>query len=214
MSPWPVRGGPSSSLKRWLKSPAARWTLYFVALCPAAWWFWLGAHNRLGADPVRAFEEFLGLWAYRFLLASLLITPLRIAFSINLIVYRRVLGLLCFSYAAMHVLAYLALDLRFDFRIFGDDITKRPFLVFGMLTLLCLSPLALTSTNGAIRRLGRNWKKLHRLAYVALVTASIHFLMAFKTWHADAALFVAFGMFLLIFRGVRSFQNPKRRRVA
>ncbi|CAI9121819.1 protein-methionine-sulfoxide reductase heme-binding subunit MsrQ [Brytella acorum] len=178
--------------------------LYVLGLVPALWAFWLGSRNQLGPDPVRTFEHILGLWAFRFLLASLAITPLRVFLRINLISYRRMLGLLAFTYAAMHVLAYVALDLRFDFAILYGDLTRRPFLIFGMTAFLCLLPLAVTSNRFSIRRLGRHWRRLHRLVYLALIAASVHFLMAFKTWHTDALIYVALGISLLAIRLVTS----------
>ena len=178
--------------------------LYVLGLVPAMWAFWLGSRNQLGPDPVRTFEHILGLWAFRFLLASLAITPLRVFLRINLISYRRMLGLLAFTYAAMHVLAYVALDLRFDFVTLYRDLTRRPFLIFGMAAFLCLLPLAVTSNRFSIRRLGRHWRRLHRLVYLALIAASVHFLMAFKTWHTDALIYVALGISLLAIRLVTS----------
>lgn len=181
--------------------------LYALGMVPALWAFWLGSRNQLGPDPVRTFEHILGLWAFRFLLASLAITPVRVILRINLISYRRMLGLLAFTYAAMHVLAYVALDLRFDFVILYRDLTRRPFLIFGMAAFLCLLPLAATSNRFSIRKLGRNWRRLHRLVYLALIAASVHFLMAFKTWHTDALIYVALGISLLAIRVIMTAQS-------
>ncbi|MFT8676365.1 MAG: protein-methionine-sulfoxide reductase heme-binding subunit MsrQ [Acetobacter sp.] len=185
--------------------------LYLAGLAPAAWAFWLGARNQLGADPVRTFEHILGLWAFRFLLASLAVTPLRALSGINLVRYRRMLGLLAFAYAVMHVAAYIGLDLRFDFAILYRDLTKRPFLIFGMLALVTLLPLAATSNTISIRALGRNWRRLHRLVYVALVAACVHFLMAFKTWHMDALVYVGIGAMLLALRLAATLWRAARR---
>ncbi|MBO1323710.1 protein-methionine-sulfoxide reductase heme-binding subunit MsrQ [Acetobacter sp. TBRC 12305] len=185
--------------------------LYLAGLAPAVWSFWLGAHNQLGADPVRSFEHVLGLWAFRFLLASLAITPIRTVLGVNLVRYRRMLGLLAFAYAAMHVATYVALDLRFDFAILYGDLTKRPFLIFGMLAFIALLPLAATSNTRSIRALGRNWQRLHRLVYVALIAASLHFLMAFKTWHMDALVYVGLGGVLLLLRLARAPWRRARR---
>ncbi|NHN86157.1 protein-methionine-sulfoxide reductase heme-binding subunit MsrQ [Acetobacter musti] len=185
---------------RWTPPGVIILTLWIAGLVPAFRSFWLGADNELGPDPVRSFEHLLGLWAFRFLLASLAITPLRLVTGYSLIRYRRTLGLLAFVYALMHVATYIALDLQFDFAILWRDLTRRPFLVFGMIAFLCLIPLAATSSQFLIRKLGRNWRRLHRIVYVALVAASAHFLMAFKTWHPEALLYVLSGSILLIIR--------------
>ncbi|NHO33706.1 protein-methionine-sulfoxide reductase heme-binding subunit MsrQ [Acetobacter sp. LMG 1636] len=182
---------------RWARKPVVSLFLYTLGFTPALWFFLLGVRNELGPDPVRSFEHTLGLWAFRFLLASLAITPLRVMFGVNLISYRRMLGLLAFAYAFMHVTTYIVLDLRFDFAILYRDLTRRPFLIFGMIAFICLLPLAITSNRMSIRKLGRNWRRLHRLVYPALIAASVHFLMAFKTWHTDALLYVMCGSALL-----------------
>ncbi|GEN63689.1 protein-methionine-sulfoxide reductase heme-binding subunit MsrQ [Acetobacter oeni] len=186
----------------WTRRSFLNLLLYTSGFVPACWSFWLGVHDKLGPDPVRSFEHILGLWAFRFLLASLAITPLRIVSGVNLTGYRRAVGLLAFAYVVMHVAAYIALDLRFDFVTLYRDITRRPFLIFGMAAFLCLVPLAVTSNRLSIRKLGRNWRYLHRLVYVALIAASIHFLMAFKTWHVNAIFYVLFGIGLLSVRGI------------
>ena len=185
--------------------------LYLLGLAPAAWSFWLGARNQLGADPVRSFEHILGLWAFRFLLASLATTPVRTVLGVNLVRYRRMLGLLAFAYATLHVATYIALDLRFDFAILYRDLTKRPFLIFGMLAFVALLPLAATSNTRAICALGHNWRHLHRLVYAGLVAASLHFLMAFKTWHVQALVYVGIGAALLLARMAGSLWRRTRR---
>ena len=116
--------------------------VYLVGIVPAIWWFWLGATDRLGADPMRELEHALGLWALRFLILTLAITPLRQLAGVNLLRYRRALGLSAFYYALMHLTTYLVLDQELDFDAIGADILKRPYITIGMTCFIVLLPLA------------------------------------------------------------------------
>src|SRR6516225_12264832 len=137
--------------------------VYLVGVVPAIWWFWLGAVDRLGADPMRELEHALGLWELRFLIFTLAITPLRQLVAINLLRYRRALGLLAFYYAVLHLTTYLVLDQGLDLDAIIADIVKRLYITIGMACFLILVPLALTSNNFAVRRLGgQAWANLHR----------------------------------------------------
>jgi sulfoxide reductase heme-binding subunit YedZ len=138
--------------------------------------------NRLGADPIAQALNQLGLLALVFLVTALGCTPLKAivgwTWPMRL---RRMLVLFAFFYASLHVITYTALDQGFDWRAIADDIVKRKFIFVGFLTFVLLVPLAATSTNSAIRRLGYpRWKRLHRLAYVAPVLAVVHFIWRVK----------------------------------
>ena len=137
--------------------------LMAVGLLPAALYFWYGAHDRLGPDPVNVVERWLGLWAVRFLLAGLMVTPLRALTGLNLIRYRRLLGLLAFSYVCLHLAVYVGLDQQGNIGVLVRDVTQRPFLMIGFVAFLLLVPLAATSNNASMRALGRRWGRLHRL---------------------------------------------------
>jgi sulfoxide reductase heme-binding subunit YedZ len=188
------------------------WGIYVVGLMPAAVYFWLGATGGLGADPVREFEQTLGLWALRFLILTLAVTPLRELAGVNLLRYRRALGLLAFWYAAMHFTVYLTLDRGLLWGTILPDIAKRPFITLGFSALVLLVPLALTSNRLSIRRLGRNWRRLHRLIYVAAALAAVHYLMATKVVDATQAAHVGLIVVLLAYRLVRPL-IPRRRAV-
>ena len=188
------------------------WGIYVVGLMPAAVYFWLGATGGLGADPVREFEQTLGLWALRFLILTLAVTPLRELAGVNLLRYRRALGLLAFWYAAMHFTVYLTLDRGLLWGTILPDIAKRPFITLGFSALVLLVPLALTSNRLSIRRLGRNWRRLHRLIYVAAALAAVHYLMATKVVDATQAAHVGLIVLLLAYRLVRPL-IPRRRAV-
>jgi sulfoxide reductase heme-binding subunit YedZ len=137
--------------------------------------------DRLGANPVEAITHTTGEWALRFLVATLAVTPLRRLFSWRFLApYRRSLGLLCFFYAALHFGTYLILDLGLDPSILLEDVLERPYVSAGFTAFVLLVPLAVTSTRGMARRLGRHWKTLHRLVYLAAVCAVVHFLWLVK----------------------------------
>lgn len=179
--------------------------LYVVGLVPAVWLFYQGINDNLGADPMRYLEQSLGLWALRFLVATLAVTPLRQFLGINLLRYRRVLGLLCFYYAALHWTTYLVLDQGLDLEAIWADLVKRPYITIGMATFLILVPLAATSNNASIRRLGgQAWARLHRLVYVAAIGAVLHFLLVVKSWPPEPLVYTAIVLALLGYRLGRS----------
>nr|WP_246728418.1 protein-methionine-sulfoxide reductase heme-binding subunit MsrQ [Microvirga terricola] len=189
--------------------------IYIVGFVPAVVLFYLGVNDQLGADPMRYLEQSLGLWALRFLIATLAITPLRQILNINLLRYRRAIGLLCFYYAALHLLTYVVLDQGFDFEAIWTDIVKRPYITIGMATFIVLTPLAVTSNNAAIRRLGGQvWARIHRLVYIAAIGAALHFLLVVKSWPPEPMVYAAIVASLLGYRFVRSLVKrsmPKRR---
>lgn len=169
-------------------------------LLPLAWLVWATAANQLGPDPVKGIELRLGLWGLQFLIASLCITPLR-QIGLNLIRFRRALGVLAFVYIALHLSAWVVLDMGLRWSEITADLIKRPYIIIGMVGLLCLAPLAATSTNAAIRRLGPlKWKRLHRLAYVAGAAGALHFVILVKGWQLESLLYAAAVAALLLFR--------------
>ncbi|WP_166144154.1 protein-methionine-sulfoxide reductase heme-binding subunit MsrQ [Methylosinus sp. RM1] len=183
--------------------------VYVAGLVPAAWTFYLGLQDRLGPEPIKALEQELGLWSLRFLLLCLLISPLRRA-GVDLSRYRRALGLLAFYYAALHLSAYVALDHGFDWSAIGRDILKRPYVTIGMAAFVILVPLAATSNNAAIRRLGAAaWARLHRLVYVAAILAAAHFLLIVKSWPAEPLLYAAATIALLAARALPAARRAR-----
>jgi methionine sulfoxide reductase heme-binding subunit len=194
---------PRGTRRPLLSRPWVLPLVYAAGLVPAAWYFFLGATNHLGADPVRTFEHLLGLWTMRFLLVTLLITPLREMAGVNLLRFRRATGLLAFWYALMHVLVYVVLDQRLDWHTILADITKRPFLIIGMITFVILLALALTSNRFSIRRLKRNWSRLHRLIYAAAALGAVHFIMSVKSWPPQPLVYATMVAVLLGYRAAR-----------
>ncbi|HZB88649.1 MAG TPA: protein-methionine-sulfoxide reductase heme-binding subunit MsrQ [Terracidiphilus sp.] len=160
-------------------------TLTWIAcLAPALWLAWGAATNTLGPDATAALAFGTGLTTLRLLAISLAITPLRrLVPRLNwLIKFRRLLGLFAFFYATLHMLVWVALYSGFDVNAMEADVLKRRFITAGMLTWLLLLPLAATSTNWAIRKLGgKNWNRLHKLVYLAIVCGVVHYWWQVKT---------------------------------
>lgn len=140
------------------------------------------ARDGLGANPIEEITHETGLWALRFLLLCLMVTPLRRLTGWRaLTLERRTLGLFAFFYATLHLSTYVGLDLGFEWSTLGEDILERPYITVGFATFLTLLALASTSTRAAARRLGRRWKQLHRLVYLAGIGAVVHFLWLVKS---------------------------------
>jgi sulfoxide reductase heme-binding subunit YedZ len=151
-------------------------------LAPVATIVLRGVRGELGADPIAQALNQLGLVALVFLIAALACTPLKTLTGVTWpLRIRRMLGLFAFFYATLHVATYAAVDQRFDWQAIFDDVTKRRFIYVGLTTFVLLVPLAVTSTNGWVRRLGfAGWKRLHRLAYLATILAVVHFIWRVK----------------------------------
>jgi sulfoxide reductase heme-binding subunit YedZ len=175
--------------------------IFIAALIPAAMLGYYVVQGDLTANPIEFITHFTGDWAIRFLVITLAITPLRRLTGWNPIIrLRRMLGLFSFFYATLHFLTWFVLDWFFDFRQMAEDIVMRPFITLGMATFVMLLALALTSTQNSIRRLGRKWTQLHRLIYVAAVTALFHFWLARKTVVVQFQVVLVAAVLLLGFR--------------
>ena len=173
------------------------WVIYPLGILPAAWVIVTGLS---AIDPVRAIEWGLGLWAVRLLIAALFITPLRWA-GLNLLRFRRQLGLVAFAYVVLHFTAWLTIDMGLRWSQILPDLYKRWYIVIGMSSLLLLIPLAITSNNWSIRRMGaKNWGRLHKLAYLATGLAMVHFLMVGKVYTVEVLTYAAILVVLLVIR--------------
>lgn len=194
--------------KKWA-SPA----IYVAGAGLAAWIFYEAATGQLGADPVRGLEQSLGLWALRFLILGLAISPLRRLGGPSLIAYRRAIGLLAFFFAALHIVVYAVFDLGGDVTALGREIAKRPYITIGMLAFAILVPLAVTSNDAAIRRLGgERWRRLHSLVFGATALVAVHFIMSVKAWPLEPLIYAAIVAALIAFRaGDRLFRARKKR---
>lgn len=196
----------------WYVKPA----VWVLCLAPLAWLAWLVADayfyggRGLTANPVEFINRYLGDWALRGLLIALAVTPLRILSGWKQVVrLRRLLGLFAYFYVVLHVANYVVLDQFFDWVAIWNDIVKRWYITVGMLGLLALTPLAITSTKGWIKRMGgRNWNRLHKAVYVAGAAGCLHFYMMRKGVQLEPLIYA--GVFIALM-GVRAMEPIKRR---
>ncbi|WP_417412835.1 protein-methionine-sulfoxide reductase heme-binding subunit MsrQ [Hoeflea sp.] len=190
---------------------ASIWALYALGPVPAVWTFYLGATGQLVGNPVKIFEHLLGEWALRFLILTLLISPIRDIFGINWVRYRRALGLLAFYYVALHFLTYMILDKRLALDVIFEDIIKRWFITIGMAAFILLIPLALTSNRWSIRKLGAGWVKLHRLIYPIAAAGALHYCLSVKVIGPEQLIYAALIIILISWRLVRPRYMERKR---
>ena len=164
-------------MRRWLRTSTAWWALLALGLLPLAWLVWRTLMDQLGANPAETLIRATGDWTLRGLCLTLAITPLRVQLGWpELARFRRLLGLLTFGYASLHMVCYAWLDMGLDWADIVRDIPKRPFVLVGSLAFVLLALMAVSSWNGAIRRLGaRRWQALHQSVYAVAVLAVLHF---------------------------------------
>ncbi len=175
--------------------------LFVLCLMPLLWLGYGAYSDTLGANPIEAITRTLGDWALRFLLLTLTATPLRRLSGWGWpIRFRRMLGLYAFFYALLHLSSYIVLDQFFYWPEIWADIIKRPYITVGMASFLLLIPLAATSTKKMIRRLGRNWQRLHRLVYPIAIGAVVHNLMMPKVLSTEPLLYATALALLLLLR--------------
>ena len=184
------------------------WVLYLLGSLYPVWLLYLGMTGGLGADPVKALEHELGERALQLLILGLAVTPLRRFVGVNLIRFRRALGVLTFTYVALHLLVWLLLDVQIVSQILAD-IAKRPYITIGMAGFVLMVPLALTSNDASVKRLGRKWKRLHLLTYPAAFLGGLHYVMLVKGFQIEPLIYLTLIVVLLALRlfgfVVRSF---------
>jgi sulfoxide reductase heme-binding subunit YedZ len=193
----------------------SKFILFTNALVPLALLLWDAYHKRLGANPPEFMTRTTGMLTLVFLMITLAVTPLRKITGLNwLIKFRRMLGNFAFFYGFLHLLTYIWFDRFFKLRTIPGDVIARPFIAFGMTAFLLMAPLALTSTNKMIKRLGgKRWNRLHKLIYPAGIAGALHFWFFVKS---DTRLPLTFGFILLLLLGHRLFvkfyppENPRR----
>lgn len=175
--------------------------VFLAGLTPFLWLLFRALTGRLTANPIEDVTLTTGIWALRFLLITLAITPVRRVTGWHRIIqYRRMLGLFAFFYATVHLLIYVVLDQGLALRYIAADIVKRPYITAGMTAFLLMVPLAITSTRGWIRRLGRRWQLLHRLVYVSAAAACLHFIWKVKVAIGEPVYYALILGALLLFR--------------
>lgn len=204
---------PSERINAVLR-PVPTWLIYLVGALPGLYivvgiaLVLTGTYDlfgsSLGVDPARTIEHWLGELALQFFIATMLISILRDRFRLKLIKFRRPLGLLTFFYVVLHLSIWLGLDLQFRWGEVWSDILKRPYITIGMVSLLLLIPLAITSNNAMIRRLGpKSWQLLHKLSYPAILLGGVHYVMVKKVWEVEPLIYLGVVVVLLAFRWKR-----------
>lgn len=191
---------PSSTTVSYIIKPV----VFVVCLLPFMWLVYGAFTNNLGVNPVATLTHQTGLWTLRFLLITLSVTPLRKITGQNwLLKLRRMFGLFSFFYVLLHFTTYIWFDKYFDWVAILKDIPKRPFITVGFAAFVLLIPLALTSTNKMMKRLKRNWTRLHKLVYVIAVLGVLHYLWLVKADTREPLAYAVILLVLLLFRVVQ-----------
>lgn len=185
------------------------WVLYLVGAAYPAWLLYLGVTGGLGVDPVKALEHEMGERALQLLVLGLAVTPLRQRLGVNLMKFRRAIGVITFFYVLLHLLVWLVLDVQILGQIWAD-ILKRPYITIGMAGFLVLLPLAITSNNWSVRKLGRRWRVLHKAVYGAALLGGVHFVMLVKGFQIEPLVYLAVIALLLALRLPIRRSSPQR----
>lgn len=197
-----------------LMHPAAKPLVFALALLPFAWLFYGAFTNNLGANPAEHLIRATGDWTLRFLCIVLAVTPLRVISGTPALArFRRMLGLFTYFYVLIHLLSYSWFDMSFDVPEIIADIIKRPFILVGFSAFLLLTPLAATSFNAAIKKMGaRRWQLLHKLVYLIAGLGLLHFFWMRSGKNDFAEVFVYAGIIALLL-GWRVWQSMKKKRI-
>lgn len=188
------------------------WPIYVIGPIPGLWVFWLALNNQLGADPLQVLEHSLGERGLQLIIITLLITPLRRLTGVSLLKFRRALGVVAFVYVLGHLLTWIVLDQQLYLSAIVEEIIKRPFITLGMIGFLAMLPLAITSNNLSVRRLGPAlWRRIHKLAYLAAIAGAAHYLLLVKAWPMEPIVYALVVVALLAIRAWWSY-SPRRSR--
>ncbi|AZQ66052.1 protein-methionine-sulfoxide reductase heme-binding subunit MsrQ [Silicimonas algicola] len=186
------------------------WPIYVAGALVPCWYLYLGLTGGLGVDPVKAMEHALGERALQLLIVVLAVTPLRDVTGVSLVRFRRALGLVTFWLVSCHLAVWLVLDVQILSQIWAD-ILKRPYITIGMLAFVLMIPVAITSNNLSIRKLGpKRWKRLHQLTYACAGLGAIHFVMLVKGFQIEPLVYLGIVLALLAMR----LPRPVKRAVA
>lgn len=175
------------------------WLVYLLGALPAPWLFYQGLTGGLGVDPIEALEHRYGELALQLLIAVLAISPLRRFLGLNLLKFRRALGVLTFAYVSLHLLVWLALDVQLPSQIWAD-IVKRPYITVGMAAFVLMIPLAVTSNNLSVRKLGPRWRSLQRLVFPAAILGGLHYVMLAKGFQIEPLVYLSLIVSLILLR--------------
>jgi len=187
-----------SALHNWVRRVPV-WSVYLVLAIPAVYFFYLALTGALSIEPIKTLEHKLGEFGLQLLIFGLFITPLRRYLGLNLLRFRRAIGVMTYYYITLHLLVWLILDVQVPSAIL-QDIVKRPYITIGMLAFVGMTPLAFTSNSYAVRKLGQSWRKLHRLVYVIAVLGAVHFIMLVKGLQFEPIIYLGVILTLLALR--------------
>ena len=187
-----------SALHNWVRRVPV-WSVYLVLAIPAVYFFYLALTGTLSIEPIKALEHKLGEFGLQLLIFGLFITPLRRYLGLNLLRFRRAIGVMTYYYITLHLLVWLILDVQVPSAIL-QDIVKRPYITIGMLAFVGMTPLAFTSNSYAVRKLGQSWQKLHRLVYLIAVLGAVHFIMLVKGLQFEPIIYLGVILTLLALR--------------
>jgi sulfoxide reductase heme-binding subunit YedZ len=192
--------------------------VFLICLLPAGYMFYAvylaytGGENLLGPDPAKALSLMTGEWAIQILILGLALTPLRYLFNWPYIWrFRRMIGLFAFFYTSLHLLVFLMFLLQWEWRAIGREIAERPYITIGFASYILMAVLAATSFNLAQRKLGRNWKRLHRMVYAVNVLAVMHVIWIVRSSYRDAVLYGSLVLLLFAYRMLRRTSPTVRR---
>jgi len=175
------------------------WAVYLLGLLPVPVLLAQGMTGALGVEPIKALEHALGELALQLMVAILAVTPLRRLLGVNLLRFRRALGILAFVYVMLHLLVWLVLDVQILSQIWAD-IVKRPYITIGMVAFVLMIPLALTSNNASVRWLGARWRQLHKMTYAIGLLGAVHFLLLTKGFQLEPLVYLTLILGLLALR--------------
>ena len=175
------------------------WSIYLLLILPSFYYFYIAVTGTLSIEPIKALEHKLGEFGLKLIILVLAITPLRRHLGFNLFRFRRAVGLMTYYYISLHFLVWLLLDVQV-MSLIVKDIVKRPYITIGMLAFLAMTPLALSSNNYAVRKLGRVWQKLHKLVYGIAVLGAVHFIMLVKGFQLEPFIYLTIILSLLALR--------------
>ena len=202
----------SQRVNGWIRKVPA-WPLYVLLPIPGLWVFYLALTNQLGPDPLITLERELGERGLQLIILTLIITPLRRFTKISLLKFRRALGVMAFFYVFAHMLSWALIDLRLDIGAIFTEIVKRPFITIGMLGFLTMIPLAVTSNNYSVRKLGPAvWTRIHKLAYPVAALGALHYLLVVKAWPPEPIVYASIVAALLGIRAWWAANKPAKRK--
>ena len=175
------------------------WSIYLMLMLPSFYYFYIAVTGTLSIEPIKALEHKLGEFGLKLIILVLAITPLWRHLGFNLFRFRRAVGLMTYYYISLHFLVWLLLDVQV-MSLIVKDIVKLPYITIGMLAFLAMTPLALSSNNYAVRKLGRVWQKLHKLVYGIAVLGAVHFIMLVKGFQLEPFIYLTIILSLLVLR--------------